>query len=44
MEENTIYDGFSSNDLMIKWLWEILKEYDESNKAKFLFFITGAKI
>lgn len=26
---------------MIKWFWAIMNEYDEVDKANFLFFLTG---
>lgn len=26
----------------LEWFWEVLKEFDEGMKAKFLFFVTGS--
>lgn len=42
LRENTTYSGFSESSNLVIWLWEILTEFDEINKANFLFFLTGS--
>ena len=34
-------DGYNKDSITIKHLWEILKEFNEEEKKKFLFFVTG---
>ena len=41
LEENAKYSGFTENSSVIKWLWEVLNEFNETWKANFLFFLTG---
>lgn len=33
--------GYTKDDKVINWLFEILEEYTDSQKASFHFFITG---
>lgn len=33
--------GYTKDDKVIIWLFEILEEYTDSQKASFHFFITG---
>ena len=35
------YEGYESDSITIKYLWEILLELNEEEKKKFLFFVTG---
>lgn len=42
MKKYTIFSGYTPDCQEIKWLFEILDEEDEENKALFLFFITGS--
>ena len=41
MKDNCKYEGYSENDNIIKWLWEILSELPETDRAVFLFFLSG---
>ena len=34
-------DGFTKSSITIKYFWEILLEFNEEQKKKFLFFVTG---
>ena len=34
-------DGYDKNSITIKHLWEVLKDFNEDEKKKFLFFVTG---
>ena len=34
-------DGFTEDNQVMKWLWEVLLEMDEEQKKKFLTFCTG---
>lgn len=36
MKENVEYNGFTANDKIIVWLWELLESYDKSKRASFL--------
>lgn len=43
LEKATKYaDGYTKNSKIIKWFWEILKEYSTDDKKKFLAFCTGS--
>ena len=33
--------GFTKYDKVIDWLFEILEEYNDSQRASFHFFVTG---
>ena len=35
------YEDYDNNSITIKFLWEILMEFNEEEKKKFLFFVTG---
>ena len=35
------YEGYESDSITVKYLWEILMELNEEEKKKFLFFVTG---
>lgn len=42
LKKATIYqDGFTEESQTVKYLWEVLEEFDEEEKKKFLFFCTG---
>ena len=41
MEKNSICISYNKEDNIVKWLFEVLREYDEDMKAKFLFYILG---
>jgi len=34
-------DGYKKDDLTVKYLFEIIREWDDTAKANFLFFFTG---
>ena len=44
LKENTEYSNYSSNTPVIVWLFEVLEEFDESERAEFLQFVTGKTI
>jgi len=38
----TSYEGYEREDEVINWFWDILlKEFNEEQQKKFLFFSTG---
>eukprot|EP01015_Nassula_variabilis_P034500 TRINITY_DN8508_c0_g1_i11.p1 TRINITY_DN8508_c0_g1~~TRINITY_DN8508_c0_g1_i11.p1 ORF type:complete len:153 (-),score=36.33 TRINITY_DN8508_c0_g1_i11:175-633(-) len=41
LKENTEYHNYTRDTIQIKWLWEILENFDQSMKAAFLQFVTG---
>lgn len=41
LKMNTDYQGYSPNDQVIKWYWEILEEYTNEDLARLVQFITG---
>lgn len=42
LKENTIYKNYSKQTPVIKWLWEILEEFNNSERAEFIQFVTGS--
>lgn len=42
LEMFTNYEGFKKEDAEVKWFWEILKDFDDLEKKKFLMFTTGS--
>ena len=43
MKKNVTYEGgFTAASPQIKWLFEILREFNPSQRGKFLFFATGS--
>ncbi|WUR03177.1 E3 ubiquitin-protein ligase [Vairimorpha necatrix] len=40
--KNTRYDGFTINDQIIIWFWEIIKNFTEDEKKLLLHFVTGS--
>ena len=41
MKESVHLNGFTNESPVILWLWEVLEEYTETQKATFHFFVTG---
>src|SRR5690606_15603774 len=42
LRKNTSFaGGFHPNHRMVRWLWEILESFDETQKSAFLFFSTS---
>ena len=37
-------NGYTMESNIIKWLFEILEEWNEEERAKFLFYVTGKNI
>jgi len=44
MQKYVVYSKYDQNQDIPKWLFEILREYDENMKAKFLFYTLGLQI
>lgn len=42
MKENTIYKNYNAHSKVIQWLWEVLEEFNNSERAEFIQFITGS--
>lgn len=40
-KKNTDYSGYSPDEQIIKWFWEIVSEYSQEDLAKLTQFITG---
>lgn len=38
---NTEYRGYSKNDQIIKWFWELVSAWDSEKKSRLLQFVTG---
>jgi hypothetical protein len=36
LKENTIYTNYTTETPVIKWLWEALEEFDNSERAEFI--------
>jgi E3 ubiquitin-protein ligase HUWE1 len=41
LKNNTEYNGYTQNSPIIRWLWEILENFDKQEKAAFIQFVTG---
>lgn len=41
MEKYCVYLSYGPNENIVKWFFEILKEFEEDMKSKFLFFVLG---
>lgn len=41
MEKFCVFYSYGPNDNIVKWLFEILREFDEELKSKFIFYILG---
>lgn len=42
LKDNTIYRTYSKASKVIQWLWEVLEELTNSEKAEFIQFVTGS--
>ncbi|CDW84627.1 ubiquitin hect domain family protein [Stylonychia lemnae] len=42
LRENTIYQNYSAESQVVKWLFEVLEEFDNSERAEFIQFVTGS--
>ena len=42
LKENTIYQNYTSETPVVKWLFEVLEEFDNSERAEFIQFVTGS--
>lgn len=42
LKENTIYTNYTADTPVVKWLFEVLEEFDNSERAEFLQFVTGS--
>eukprot|EP01134_Creolimax_fragrantissima_P003682 CFRG3682T1 len=40
-EDNSVYKNYSPDSTQVKWLWEILLEWDNEKRVRFLQFVTG---
>lgn len=42
LKKTTIYqDGFTEESITVQRFWEVIEEFTEDEKKKFLFFCTG---
>lgn len=41
LQKSVRYEGYTPDSITIKYFWEILMEFNEEEKKKFLFFVTG---
>ena len=41
MEKYVVFNSYSRTEKIVIWLFEILREFDEQMKAKYLFYILG---
>mmetsp|Transcript_24395 Transcript_24395/g.21642 ORF Transcript_24395/g.21642 Transcript_24395/m.21642 type:complete len:120 (+) Transcript_24395:779-1138(+) len=42
LQKSVVYqDGYHSESQSVKYFWEVLSEFEEDEKKKFLFFTTG---
>jgi E3 ubiquitin-protein ligase HUWE1 len=42
LKSNTEYHKYQANSLQIVWFWRALRSFDQTDKAKFLQFVTGS--
>ena len=42
LKANTEYHKYQSNSLQIIWFWRALRSFDQTDKAKFMQFVTGS--
>lgn len=42
LKANTEYHNYTKDSPVIKWLWEILHEFSQEERAEFLQFVTGS--
>jgi len=41
LKEYTEYHGYTPDSEIIKWLWELIESFDNTERAEFLQFVTG---
>ncbi len=41
LKNNTDYSGYTATDSVVKYLWEVLKEFSPAEKSMFLKFVYG---
>ena len=42
LKANTEYHKYQANSLQIIWFWRALRSFDQTDKAKFMQFVTGS--
>lgn len=42
LREHVIYKNYSKQSKVIQWLWEVLEEFNNTEKAEFIQFVTGS--
>ena len=42
LKENTVYQGCSASSKPVQFFWEALREFDNSERAEFIQFVTGS--
>ena len=42
LKENVVYKNYSKQSKVIHWLWEVLEEFNNTEKAEFIQFVTGS--
>jgi HECT-domain (ubiquitin-transferase) len=42
LKENTVYSNYTAETPVVKWLFELLEEFDNSERAEFIQFVTGS--
>lgn len=42
LQASTAYDGYTADDQVIKWFWEVVKSWDQDKKKMLLEFITAS--
>ncbi len=42
MKQYAVYVECNKDMILIKWLWEILKEFNQLERSSFLFFTSGS--
>ena len=41
LQKSVKYEGYTENSFTIHYFWQVIKEFNEEEKKKFLFFVTG---
>jgi len=42
LKEHVMYKNYSKQSKVIQWLWEVLEEFNNTEKAEFIQFVTGS--
>ena len=42
LKENVMYKNYNQHSAVIQWLWEVLEEFNNSERAEFIQFVTGS--